>query len=199
MYLLQKREEIAIATSTTLSNYQPVDFAQSLGQIEPKESNIKNFGLILGLLIPIGIIYLLDILNDKLTTRDDIVKRTNIPIVGEISHIDKSMDIIVVGQSRNMIAEQFRILRSNLQFLLKRNESCKTFLITSSISGEGKSFMSINLAAVLSLSGKKVALLEFDLRNFHFEIQSEEKYDFFGISKWLLKNETKTENFWDLV
>ncbi|MBC7721403.1 MAG: polysaccharide biosynthesis tyrosine autokinase, partial [Pedobacter sp.] len=186
LYLLQKREEIAIATSTTLSNYQPVDFAQSLGQIEPKESNIKNFGLILGLLIPIGIIYLIDILNDKLTTRDDIVKRTAIPIVGEISHIDKSMDIIVVGQSRNMIAEQFRILRSNLQFLLKRSETCKTFLITSSISGEGKSFMSINLAAVLSLSGKKVALLEFDLRKMRNIQYKGEKQNTKGITNYLI-------------
>ena len=186
LYLLQKREEIAIATSTTLSNYQPVDYAQSLGQIEPKESNIKNFGLILGFLIPIGIIYLLDLLNDKLTTRDDIVKRTTLPIVGEISHIDKSMDIIVVGQSRNMIAEQFRILRSNLQFLLKRSETCKTFLITSSISGEGKSFMSINLAAVLSLSGKKVALLEFDLRKMRNIQYKGEKQNTKGITNYLI-------------
>ncbi len=196
LYLLQKREEIAIATSTTLSNFQPVDYAQSMGQIEPKESNIKNFGLILGLLIPIGIIYLMDMLNDKLTTRDDIIVRTKIPIVGEISHIDKTMDTIVAGQSRNMIAEQFRILRSNLQFLLKANDACKSFLITSSISGEGKSFMSINLAAVLSLSGKKVALLEFDLRKMRNIQYKGEKSNSKGITNYLIG---QTNNIDDII
>ncbi len=189
LYLLQKREETAIASSATVSDYQQIDVAEASNTpIEPREGNIRLFTMLLGLLIPISIIYVLDMLNDKLTTRDDIVKKTNIPIVGEISHVDKTMSTIVVGQSRNMIAEQFRILRSNLQFVIKENgtKTTKTFLVTSSISGEGKSFISLNLAAVLALSDKKVALLEFDLRKMRSTRYVGEKQNSKGITNYLI-------------
>jgi len=138
-------------------------------------------------LIPVLVIYALDMLNDKLTTRDDIVRRTHLPIVGEISHVDKTLSNIIVGQSRNMIAEQFRILRSNLQFMIKNgNESSRVFLITSSISGEGKSFISLNLAAVISLSGKKVALMEFDLRKMRSHRYEGERQNSKGITNYLI-------------
>lgn len=166
LYLLQKGEETAIASVSTESNYQAMDDAiASSVPVEPKSTQIKVFSIILGLLIPIGIIYLLDLLNDKITTRQDIAERTKIPITGEISHLD-AVGKIVVENSRNVVAEQFRILRSNLQFILPTANDGKatTILVTSSISGEGKSFISLNLAAVLALTEKKVALLEFDLR-----------------------------------
>ncbi|MFL9481561.1 GumC family protein [Chitinophagaceae bacterium LWZ2-11] len=187
LYLLQKREETAISTASTSSNYQQIDPAESQGQIEPKEGNIRLFAFLLGLLIPIAIIYILDLLNDKLTTRDDIVQRLQQPIVGEISHVaDKTLSNVVVGQSRNMIAEQFRILRSNMQFLIDKQNPVKTYLVTSSISGEGKSFISLNLAAVLSLSGKKVALLEFDLRKMRGGHYDGEKQNAKGITNYLI-------------
>jgi capsular exopolysaccharide synthesis family protein len=167
LYLLQKNEETAIASISTQSNYTAMDDAGSSSiPIEPKTTQIKVFALILGFLFPVALIYLLDVLNDKITTRQDIVSRTDIPVAGEISHVDNS-DMIVVENSRNIVAEQFRILRSNLQFILPKEDektTATTFLITSSISGEGKSFISANLAAVLALTNKKVALLEFDLR-----------------------------------
>lgn len=167
LYLLQKREETAIASISTMSNYQSMDGASSSSTpIEPKADQIRTFALAIGLLFPIAFIYLLDSLNDKITRREDIVNKTNIPIAGEISHVE-SNQTIVVENSRNMVAEQFRIFRSNLQFILPNHsnkDGATTFLITSSISGEGKSFISLNLAAVLALTGKKVALLAFDLR-----------------------------------
>ncbi|MGQ7385904.1 polysaccharide biosynthesis tyrosine autokinase Ptk1, partial [Streptococcus suis] len=92
-------------------------------------------------------------LNDKVVSRKDITSRTSIPIVGEISHLDGE-DELVVNRSRSVIAEQFRILRSNLQFLspFTKTNNAKTILITSTISGEGKSFISTNLAGVLELT-----------------------------------------------
>ncbi|MFY8003364.1 MAG: GumC family protein, partial [Chitinophagaceae bacterium] len=166
VYLLQKKEETAISASSTISNYQQIDTAEaSWMPIEPRAGEVRNYSIILGLLIPIGLIYIRDLFNDKVTNRDDITKRTQLSIVGEISHVDNVKgNIVVVGQSRSIIAEQFRVMRSNLQFMTKFSKQCSTFLITSSVSGEGKSFISLNTAAVLSLSGKKVALLEFDLR-----------------------------------
>ncbi len=197
LYLLQKKEETAIGSASTLSNYQQLDAAEASNiPVEPKEGNIRMYSLVLGLLIPILIIYILDLLNDKLTTRDDIIRRTSQPIVGEISHVDKTMSSIVVGQSRNMIAEQFRILRSNLQFLVKAELNCKTFLVTSSISGEGKSFISLNLAAVMSLSGKRVALLEFDLRKMRSGSYPGEQQNNKGITNYLIG---QTENQEDII
>ena len=102
-------------------------------------------------------------MNDKITTREDISKVSQVPIIGEIGHVDDAPGTVVVNNTRDVIAEQFRIIRTNLQFLIGNKERF-TILLSSSISGEGKSFASSNLAAVIALSGKRVALLEFDLR-----------------------------------
>lgn len=190
LYLLQKGEETSIASVSTESNYQELDpsYASYL-PIEPKSSQIKTFAAILGLLIPIGIIYLLDLLNDKITTRQDISDKTDIPIAGEISHVDE-VGSIVVENSRNIVAEQFRILRSNLEFVLsgkQKNNEATSILITSSISGEGKSFISLNFAAVLALTGKRVALLEFDLRKLKgIEIKEIDDNNDRGITNYLI-------------
>ncbi|SJZ99279.1 GumC family protein [Sediminibacterium ginsengisoli] len=162
LYLMQKREETAITSSSTISNYEQIDKAVfSYAPIEPDARRIKLFALVLGVLLPFGIIYLKDIMNDKVITRDDITKKTDTPVVGEIGHSKDMQTLVVAHKSRSIISEQFRIIRTNLQFLLGNN---KTLLITSSVSGEGKSFVSLNLAAVMAISGKRVALLEFDLR-----------------------------------
>ena len=189
LYLLQRREETAISSVSTTSNYQLMDPAVASNiPIEPKASQIKSFAIGLGILIPILIIYLIDLLNDKVTTRQDITDKTSLPIVGEISHVENSEEV-VVHNSRNVVAEQFRIFRSNLQFIMPRKPEQKgatTFLITSSISGEGKSFVSLNLASVLSLTGKKVALLEFDLRKLKSLKLAELKNSHVGITNFLI-------------
>lgn len=190
LYLLQKREETAIASISTTSNYQPMDPAKaSRFPIEPRADQIKTFALIFGLVFPVLFIYLLDLMNDKITTRQDIVTKSPIPIAGEISHVE-SNDSIVVENSRNIVAEQFRILRSNLQFILplhKEGGGAKTLLVTSSVSGEGKSFISLNLAAVLSLTGKKVALMAFDLRKLKgLKLPGMEEYNEKGITNYLI-------------
>jgi capsular exopolysaccharide synthesis family protein len=186
-YLLNKKEETNITSSSTVSNYVQLAPAYSSSiPVEPKTSNIRLFTLLLGLIIPVLIIYVLELMNDKLTTKEDITKKTSIPIIGEISHVDKAMGSIIVNQSRNITAEQFRIMRSNLQFLFTKGGHNKTILVTSSISGEGKSFISLNLAAVLSLSDKKVALLEFDLRKMRSTRYSGENQNSKGITNYLI-------------
>ena len=163
LYLLQKREESAIASSTAIGNYEQLEPAGgSNTPIEPSSQKNLLFAFILGLLIPVGIIYLKDLFDDKLRNREHITTRTKMPIIAEIGHIvNLDNNLVVADKSRNLIAEQFRILRTNLNFLLQDK---KTILVTSTVSGEGKSFVALNLAAVLAISGKKVALLEFDLR-----------------------------------
>jgi capsular exopolysaccharide synthesis family protein len=102
-------------------------------------------------------------LNDKIMKKSDITSRTQIPVIGELSHIKSSENTGIVVQSRELIAEQFRLLRTNLSFIRKNGES-QVILITSSTTDEGKSLISLNLAAVLAAPGNKVALLEFDMR-----------------------------------
>lgn len=164
LYLLQKKEETAIATASTKASYEQLNAAGgSREPVEPDASKIRMFSILFGLILPIGIIWGRDQLNDRVYTRDDIQKKTKVPIIGEIGHVDDNKSLVVAHQSRNIISEQFRIIRSNLGFFLK-DKPFQTILVTSTVSGEGKSFVSINVAAVLALSGKKVALLEFDLR-----------------------------------
>lgn len=164
LYLLQRKEEISITTASTDPAYEPLNPADGLPDpVEPDGNKVRLFALLFGLLAPVGIIYLKDLLNDKLYTRDDISKRTKMPIIGEIGHVEDNRNLVVAHESRNIISEQFRIVRSNLSFFMT-GQPLQTILVTSTVSGEGKSFISVNLAAVLALAGKRVALLEFDLR-----------------------------------
>ncbi|MCY7421204.1 MAG: polysaccharide biosynthesis tyrosine autokinase [Chitinophagaceae bacterium] len=165
LYLLQKREESAItSTSASLSNYKQIDPAWGYGPVEPNSTNIKLYAGLLGLLLPIGFVYLRDMMNDKITSRDDISKKLPVPVLGDIGHEMKGklQGFSVTG--RDIIAEQFRIIRTALSLMKSSNKQKQVILVTSSAGGEGKSFVSTNLAAVLAIPGRKVALLEFDLR-----------------------------------
>ena len=164
LYLLQKREEAAVSsTAINVSNYKQIDPARSMGQMSPNGKNIKVYTLLIGLIFPFGIIYIRDLLNDKIMTRRDITSRIDIPVVGEVSHLPKKQAEKVAIMERDLVGEEFRIIRTNLYFLLEKKEK-QVILVTSGVSGEGKSLISINLAAVLAIPGKKVALLEFDMR-----------------------------------
>ena len=164
LYLLQKREENSIsASSSNVSIYRQIDEAEGYGPVSPNTRNIQLYSIAFGLLIPIGIIRLRDMLNDKIMRKSDITSRTQIPVIGELSHIRSSRNTGIVVQSRNLIAEQFRLLRTNLSFICETGE-CRVIMTTSSVTNEGKSLISLNLAAVLAAPGNKVALLEFDMR-----------------------------------
>jgi capsular exopolysaccharide synthesis family protein len=162
VYLLQKREETALSKTTT-SPYEQIDLATSYGPVEPNQKTIYQLAIALALLIPIGIIFIREMINDKINSRNEIEKMTSLPILGEVSHIKKIKQQVLPVLQGGIIGEQFRIVRANLAFMHKGLDK-QVMLITSSSSGEGKSFISFNLAAMLAKSGKKVALLEFDLR-----------------------------------
>ena len=165
LYLLQKREETAISSASTVSNYAQINPAGgSTIPVEPNTTNIKLVAVLLGILVPLGYIFLRDLLNDKVTQRSDIIKATDIPIIGEIAH-NKSRDrkLVVGTNDRSILAEQFRMIRTNVRFITKNNPR-PVLMVTSTMPGEGKTFCSMNLAAVLAVTGKKTAVLELDLR-----------------------------------
>ncbi len=164
LYLLQKREEAAVSsTSSNVPNYKQIDPAIGFGPVSPNTTNIKIYSALLGLLLPFGLIYIRDLLNDKIMTRKDITHIVDMPIIGEISHVPKKQLRGVAIMQRDFVGEEFRTIRTNLYFLRQKKEK-QIILITSSAGSEGKSFVSLNLAAVLAIPGKKVALLEFDMR-----------------------------------
>lgn len=166
LYLLQKKEEAAIAEASTISNSRIIDKARPIpALVKPIPLRIYGIGFVAGLLLPIIIIFVLDLFNDKVITRNDITRATDTPILGEIGHSEETQVMLFPERSRSVIAEQIRILRSNLGFVLGNLEERKpVIMVTSSFSGEGKSYISTNLAAAYAVTGKKVVILEFDLR-----------------------------------
>lgn len=165
LYLLQKREENAISsTGASVPAYKQIDPATGSGPVEPNSRNIILTAAILGFAIAFGWVYLKEqLLNDKISSKNDILRRVGIPIIGQVSHTPKKSKGVISVLGRNLAGEEFRAIRTNMSFLLK-NKKDKVVLITSTLSNEGKSFISLNLAAVCAIPGKKVALLEFDVR-----------------------------------
>ncbi|MCS7037705.1 MAG: polysaccharide biosynthesis tyrosine autokinase [Saprospiraceae bacterium] len=164
LYLLQKREEAAISMAVTSPKGIIVEPpALSYAKLSPKPNQIWLIAFFLGLALPIGLIMLIESLDDKVHTEDDISRLTSVPIYGVLGQSASKEKLVVRENSRTAIAEMFRLLRANLAFI-SPNAPIKTLLMTSSTSGEGKSFITLNLGMTLALSGKKVLIVELDLR-----------------------------------
>lgn len=163
-FLLQKKLETAISSASTISDIKILEPAiASSNPVSPNRRGVYTIAMLIGLALPLTIIFLIDFLNDKVSSRNDIEKMTDAPILGEVGHADDATALVVTENNRSYIAEQFRIMRSNLQYVLPKNEK-PVILVTSSFSGEGKSFVSTNLGAVVALSGKRTVILEMDIR-----------------------------------
>ena len=164
LMLLQKREENAIVLAAIANNAKIIDEAQAEGApISPKRSTIYLAALIFGIGIPVGIIYLIGLTKFKIEGRADVEKLTSIPVIGDVPLADeKTGSIAVFENQNNLMSETFRNVRTNLQFMLENGKN--VILVTSTISGEGKSFISANLAISLSLLGKKVVIVGLDIR-----------------------------------
>lgn len=164
LMLLQKREENAITLAATANNAKIIDDAiADDAPVSPKGKMIYLVALVLGVGIPVGVIYLLELTKFKIEGRSDVEKLTNVPIVGDIPLTDEKQGAIAVFENQNnLMSETFRNIRTNLQFMLENDK--KVILVTSTVSGEGKSFISANLAISLSLLGKKVIIVGLDIR-----------------------------------
>jgi tyrosine-protein kinase Etk/Wzc len=167
LYLLQKREETAISLAATEPNARVIDAAKaSKIPVSPKKPVIYLAALLLGLLIPFGILYLIYLLDTKVKNRFDIISKVSIPFLGEIPKSETPSEMVDTT-SRSSTAEAMRIVRMNLDFMLNQvpDGRAKTILFTSTISGEGKTFLSVNMASIFAVSGKKVLLIGMDIRN----------------------------------
>lgn len=163
-FLLQKREETALSYGSTVPDSRLIDRAETLGgPVSPNTRVIYLSAIVLAFGLGVGLILLKEVMNRNILFRSEIEEMTNFPILGEIAHDPSKSSLVIAEGKRHFIAEQFRQLRTSLGYM-GINSKKKKVLFTSTISGEGKSFITANLGVSLALTGKKVVLLEFDLR-----------------------------------
>lgn len=198
-FLLQKRSEAGIALASNVSDHKIIDpaLAQTTYQTTPRP--VANFIIagLLGLLIPGLALILGDSLNTRINSRFNIEEHSSVPVLGHIEHNLASKKLPVIEYPRSPLAESFRTLRTNIDFMLGKQKNPAVIALTSSVSGEGKSFCSANLGAIFAITGKKVLVVGMDLRKpqTHTEFSIDNKK---GLSNMLIGtadfNETVIES-----
>jgi tyrosine-protein kinase Etk/Wzc len=184
-FLLQTRAEQQMQKASNMADSEVLDPADARHRslISPIAYRAYSLGLFCGFIIPFLIIFLLYILNNKITD-DDISDCVYLPVVGNISHNTENTNTVVIDYPNSVMAESFRLLRSRMQFLTKEAKA-PVIMITSSMPGDGKTFTAINLASVYSLLGKRTILVGYDLRKpkifEDFNLKNEK-----GVSTWLI-------------
>ena len=168
VFLMQKRYEADIAIAASVSDISVLDPAKDMGQsfIFPRVQFNYMVALLLGIILPLFVIVAIEVLNSKIHIVEQIERFSPIPMLGVVGNNTAENNLSVFLKPKSSVAESFRALRSNIQFLFDRSirDQSKTILVTSSVSGEGKTFISINMATVFALSGKKTVLVGLDLR-----------------------------------
>ena len=164
-FLVDKRNEAAIALATNATDKKVVDPAQQLGGVpeSPKPLLIGIVALLAGLVLPAGLVLMMDKANRRIQGREDLAQITTIPLLGVVAHGTKTNKETMLRDAKGPIAESFRSIRVNLQYLTAGLDK-QVLGVTSSIPGEGKTFCAVNLASELAMSGRRVMLVESDLR-----------------------------------
>lgn len=166
LLLLQKHEEAAISLAITSPKARIIDYAfSSVEPVAPKKMLIMAFAGILGLLVPFGLIYLRELFNNKVWSKGDLDKLSHGPVLGEIPVLEKGNSEIIEHNDLSPMAEAFRILSTNLTFILPKKDKGKVIFVTSTTKGEGKTFISVNLAITLANSRTKAIIIGADIRN----------------------------------
>ena len=169
LFLMEKKAEAGIAKASNTVDFRIVDAAQVQGTAPVKPSPILNyaFAIILGLVVPIVLIFVHDLLNNKISSKEDLKGLTKLPLLGIIAKSKGKKNFMVLEERpKSAVSESFRNIRSNLRYMSKDQNESQVFLLTSTVSGEGKTFCSQNLAYVFSNFGKKVLIIHSDMRKY---------------------------------
>lgn len=178
LFLMEKRTESGIARASTAPDFKIVDEARIKNNGRPVAPNpMMNYAtaIMLGLLIPVAFIYVSDKVNNKIYTQEELLTLTHIPLLGMVGQ-NKTGEEVIINHSQSAVAESFRSIRSSLRYMADYKQGSKTFMLSSAISGEGKSFCAKNLAYIFSISGKNTIYINTDLRKHN-------SYEEFGLAK----------------
>lgn len=195
LLLLQKREEAAISMEITAEKARVIDRAFVFKKpVAPRKMVILGVFLLIGALIPFSIIYLRSMLQSTVITRSDIAKLTKLPVIAEIPKLKNKDNALVSFNDVSPMAEAFRIFVTNLKFLLQSKEGPQTIMVTSSVKGEGKTFISTNLSIILASSRNKVLVVGADVRNPQLQRYNPAMKSAKGLTEFLSGDENSINN-----
>ena len=193
LLLLQKREETQISLAVTAPKARIVDKAFKNKQVAPKSAIIILAGLLIGLLLPFAFIYLLELFDNKIKSKHDIEKLSHgKPVIGEIPQLEKGADELIKVNDLSPMAEAFRILITNMNFMLPKKKG-KVVFVTSTVKGEGKTFVSVNLALTLASPSKKTIIIGSDIRNPQLQRYNTARKGLIGLTEYLNDENVKLE------
>ena len=186
LLLLQKREETQLSLAVTAPKAKIVDYAHSTEKpVAPKKLIIMLAALLVGIVLPFGVIYIKELLDNKIKTKHDIERLSQTVVLAELPKIRKGESDIVGRNDLSPMAEAFRILITNMNFMIPKKEKGKVVFVTSTIKGEGKTFASVNLALTLTNPNRKVIIIGSDIRNPQLQRYDKNSRIYMGLTEFL--------------